>query len=526
MSFGWVLLLSLATGFIALSYEIVWYRVYSVVSWTSPAVFGLLLAFYLLGIAVGSYRSRVYCQKDRTGSRFDLHVLAAFLLLANCASLLLVPVLGRAVVRVGWWPTLGLVALATALLGAVLPLICHFAIAPDDEAGAKLSYVYLANIIGSALGSLLTGFVLFDRWRLSSVCLFLALVGFGLVAAVLQASQLAERQRRLTLGGLGAVALGLVVANPALFDQLYERLLYKHQFRPEIRFAEVVENRSGVITVTTDGRVFGGGAYDGVFNTRLDDDRNGIVRAYAVGALHPAPRQALMIGLASGSWGQVVAHLPGVEKLTIVEINPGYLPLIERQPEVRSLLHNPRIEIAIDDGRRWLVRHPDRRFDAIVMNSTWHWRAHATHLLSTEFLEIARAHLRPGGLVFFNTTGSAESIKTAAMLFPYALRVLNCAAASDAPLVFDVARWRKLLAEFHIDGRPLLNLERESDRRLLDRLAQMFDPAAQLLQPQAAAHFGLESRDSILSRTASARVITDDNMASEFTQLVFLPPLP
>ncbi len=53
----------------------------------------------------------------------------------------------------------------------------------------------------------------------------------------------------------------------------------------------------------------------------------------------------------------------------------------------------------IDDGRRWLLGNPDRRFDAIVQNTTWHWRSHATNLLSAEYFELVATRLEPGGIL-------------------------------------------------------------------------------------------------------------------------------
>ena len=69
----------------------------------------------------------------------------------------------------------------------------------------------------------------------------------------------------------------------------------------------------------------GGGVYEGVINVDLVRDPNLVVRAYALAALHPHPRRVLMIGLSSGSWAQAIAHLPGLERLVVAEINPGYL---------------------------------------------------------------------------------------------------------------------------------------------------------------------------------------------------------
>ena len=57
-----------------------------------------------------------------------------------------------------------------------------------------------------------------------------------------------------------ACALVAVVALPRLYDRLYERLIYKNEYDGTQRFAQIVETRSGVITVAEDGSVYGGGA--------------------------------------------------------------------------------------------------------------------------------------------------------------------------------------------------------------------------------------------------------------------------
>ena len=92
----------------------------------------------------------------------------------------------------------------------------------------------------------------------------------------------------------------------------------------------------------------------------------------------------------------------------IVELNPGYLQLIAQYPQVASLLRNPKVKIITDDGRRWLLANPHQAFDAIVMNASFNWREHESNLLSVEFLNIARAHLCPGGVLYYNTTSSPE----------------------------------------------------------------------------------------------------------------------
>jgi spermidine synthase len=311
---------------------------------------------------------------------------------------------------------------------------------------------------------------------------------------------------------LGVVA---VLGSPQLYSKTYEKLLLRSKYKPTNRFAHVIENRHGVITVTRDRKVYGGGAYDGVINVGLMRDRNSVVRAYSVAALHPAPREALMVGLSSGPWAQVISHLPGVHHLTVVEINPGYLELIRRYPQVRSLLENPKVSIEIDDGRRWLRRNPGRTFDVVVQNTTWHWRAHVSNLLSAEYLDLVRAHLRPGGIFYYNTTRSLDVLRTAVAKFPYVLGVSNFVAVSDTPFRFDATRWRNTLEQTTIDGVPTFELDLPEHRETFDELRKLAD-----LAPHVERNGYLERRSSIERRTRTAAVVTDDNMICEWRKLI------
>lgn len=520
MGFVVAIIVAAAAGFIALSYEILWYRVISYASWGLPGAFGLLLAAYLFGLAIGSRVAGAFCKdKEAEGDRSTLRKLATFTFFANLVAWLVVPVFGWSAKKYDWPPALVAVAVAAALLGAILPLVAHFGIKPDDKAGQKLSYVYLANIVGSSAGSLITGFVFLDVMTLQQIGALIACLGMLLVATLMF---LSDAQGTTRAAGLVVPLLAAGVflkATPVAYDRIWERLQYKEAFEDDTRFKDVVETKSGVIAVTQQGFVYGGGAYDGKVNTSLRSDSNGIFRAYGVGAMHPSPRNVLMIGLATGAWAQVVANMDAVEHMTVVEINPGYLQLIAKYDEVKSLLTNPKVDIVIDDGRRWLNRHPDQRFDFIVMNTTWNWRAHSTNLLSVEFLELARAHLNKGGILYYNSTSSDDVKKTAATVFPHALRVWNFVAVSDEPFAWDKERWLHLIKTMKIDGKPAVELDPtdEDDRRWwADEEAYPDTVNAPPVDE------GLESRPSILTRAdaAGAQLITDDNMLPEWRQVL------
>src|SRR5688500_17354333 len=262
MSFALALAVAAASGFIALSYEILWYRVIAFASWGLPGAFGLLLSAYLFGLAFGSRVAGAFCKDDaKQGDVRQLRTVAAFVFVANVVAWLVVPSFGWSAKRWDWPPALLMVLLAAGLLGAILPLVSHFGIKADDRAGQRLSYVYLANIIGSAAGSLLTGFVFLDAFSIAQASAIVGMLGMILFAALLF---VAESRRLLPVAGVAAV--GVWLATPASYDRIWERLMYKGAFKDDTKFADVIETRSGVITVTQNDVVYGGGAYDGKFN--------------------------------------------------------------------------------------------------------------------------------------------------------------------------------------------------------------------------------------------------------------------
>jgi hypothetical protein len=223
-----------------------------------------------------------------------------------------------------------------------------------------------------------------------------------------------------------------------------------------------------------------------------------------------------MIGLSSGSWGQVLANHPELESLTIIEINPGYLRLIPEHSEVASLLHNPKVRVIIDDGHRWLLRNPESKFDLVVMNTTFSWRANATNLLSREFLELMRRHMEPGATHYYNTTWSPETQFTAVSVFPYAVRINSFIAVSDAPLRFQADHWREIMQAYRIGGAPVIDLSRAEDRDYLDSLVHKAQSVSDAADAIADPFNPFELEASLRRRWSGRTIITDDNMAVEW----------
>ena len=504
------MLLAGLSGFIALGFEIAWFRVFALASADRAPAFALLLSTFLAGVAAGSFLSEKLTEK--ASPRAVVRVIGVLVLLAGGLSAYLPSLVAAA--RFHGLPFLTpapVFFLTAAMLGSVLPLLCQLSVSADEKAGTGVSLVYVSNILGSVLGSLGIGFVLMQHFGLRQISFQLGLLTVLMGGMILFLARQGSTFPPVWATLLFIAALVAVpLASPG-FDALYEKLTFGNRAEARTAFARVVENRNGVISVTKEDAVFGGGVYDGFFRIDPSHDANLILRALVLSAVHPAPKRILMIGLSSGSWGQVFANHPQVESLDVVEINPGYLQLIPEYPVVRSLLQNPKVHIYIDDGRRWLVAHPEAHYDAIICNSTYFWRDHSTGLLSVEFFRMARGHLNPGGIYYFNTTDSAEAIATALHVFPYGLRVVNFLVVSDSPLQIATSRWIDTLRQYKIDNRYLFDPADPLAQRTLAEYLQ-FANSANLPPIQ----FGLEGSDSLRRNYGRERPITDNNMGREW----------
>lgn len=450
--------LAFSIGFISMSLEILWVRLYSFTHHSLPQAFASVLVFYLIGIALGANLGRCYCSSSSNLWKTSGIVLLISSGLDSISSWLY-----------AWSATttnvfvLGAMLICmTALLKAIIFPIVHVmgTLLKTQNIGHGISRVYVANIFGATLGPLFMGVFLLDFFTTQQCFFICAGLTFLLAMYCLNKEMNLNKLVFYTSTGL-VLTLALLMLNP---DQLLMIMAAK-----PTQIRRIVENKHGIVVTYRgdDGGgdyITGGNVYDGRTNLDPVINSNQINRLTVLSVLQDKPEHVLMIGLSIGTWLKIITTFPGVKHIDVVEINPGYLTAINDYPRQKSGLDDPRVQVHIADGRHWLNIHPTHRYDLIIMNTTYHWRNYSTNLLSQTFLRLVKQHMNPGAVLSYNATGSPDVLKTASTVFKNSYLYGSFVIAAD----FD---WRKRLHEpsalkklaaLQLDGAPLYRVHSEA----------------------------------------------------------------
>lgn len=430
-------LLSFFCGFVSLSLEILWVRLYGFSMLSTPMAFGFVLMAYLTGIAVGAWQGGKVCREITESLLLWKYSVAA---VAVSAVLTLVVPWIFAWGQNQWWrnPIFDfiLIASVSSVLAYIFPIAHHLGAGPGaEEQGRRFAWVYSSNVAGAAFGPLITGYVLLNLFSLQQVFFIMALMQICAIGFFYWMQKIGGFRAPILAASLSAVGVLLLSISNADPHAIIQSINSNKQTA-----SQIIENKHGIITIFRadegkyskgDDAVYGGNVYDGRTNLSIRENTNGLHRPLLLAAIQPRPKKVLMVGLSIGSWLALVNGFPGVENIDVIEINSGYLRAVEEYPVQAMALRDSRVNIAIDDARRWLRLHPEKTYDVIIMNTTWHWRANAGFLLSREFLQLIKKHMAPGAVMAFNATGSPDAFFTAAHVFPHAYRYDNFIYAAD-----------------------------------------------------------------------------------------------
>jgi spermidine synthase len=108
----------------------------------------------------------------------------------------------------------------------------------------------------------------------------------------------------------------------------------------------------------------------------------------------------LVVGFGAGVTAGSFVLYPGIKRIVICELEPlipkSVGPFFSK--ENYDILHDPRVEFVYDDARHFILTTREK-FDVITSDPIHPWVRGAATLYTKEYLDLARKHLNPGGVM-------------------------------------------------------------------------------------------------------------------------------
>ena len=425
---SYLLLMAIASGAVVLALEVVWTRFAAFFLGNRSYAFATLMFAVLTLLAVGSgWSAWLY----RATSPENLY--ARFATLLALSSLAVTLSAGAA-----WWliehqaefeaqlpggsdlvllyrflEAFILLAAPLLLLGTLFPLALACSKHSAGDIGSTSGRYYGFNAAGIIAGSLGTGFLGLEL--LGSFGMVKLLAGI-LLALCLYTMFVRWRSTPGVLVGLciaGLVALYVLPGN------------YPSRLKPGESVVISLEDKHGLFRIIRNSKnrlsvrnnktelVY----HLGAFSTDLVQQLQGHLGVH----FNPGARRALVIGSGYGITAGALALYKSMEHIDAVEILPAMVDEADRfKPNNFSYHENAKVNVVVGDGRHFLLQQSEP-YDIISLNVSDPHLPGGASLFHSEFYELAKQHLAPGGVVIQHVFGQERAIiaSTLAASFPH-----------------------------------------------------------------------------------------------------------
>ncbi len=402
------------SGASALAAEVVWTRLMGMLMGATVYVFSIILAVFLIGLALGS----------GLGSYISRSVRAR-LALGWCQVLLAIATAWSAYMIAGglpYWPidpflapspwmtfqldmarTLWTILPPAILWGASFPLALAAVAAPGEDSGRLAGEVYAANTLGSIFGALLTSLMLVP-WIGTTRCEML-LIALPAISSFFLLVPYIKESKSQAVTAIFAVAMVVVLflakdVKPIPGEVIaYGRRVATYTNRAQILYTVEGRNSSVAISKWADGAT--------------EVDVNGHVEAttepydmklqrmvgHLPALLHPNPKSVLGIGFGAGVSAGTFTRYPTIEHITVCEIEPVIPPTSTRYfaEADYDVYHNPKTRVVFDDARHYLLT-TNEKYDVIASDPLDVFVKGTAAIYSKEYFDSVKAHLNPGGM--------------------------------------------------------------------------------------------------------------------------------
>ncbi len=409
---NWPVYLTIAlSGATALGAEVVWTRLLGMLLLATVYIFSIILAVFLGGLAIGSAAGSGLLRRIKPQSALGWCqiLLAAGMAWTAWAIVNSLPYWQDDILLTAnpWhmyqldlkrciWAILP----ATLFWGASFPLACAAVARPGQDPGRAAGGVYAANTLGGIVGALLVSLVLIPGigTQQTEQLLLVVAVLSGLVAIV------PVMKKSFGSWALIGVVLLLCAGVTWSMDPIpgeliaYGRRMAINKGDSTILYTKEGRNSSVAISRWNNGTVYVNVNGHVEATTEIFDMKLQRMVGHLPALLHPNPKSVLGIGFGAGVSAGTFTRYPGIEKITVCEIEPVIPPASTKyfgDQDYRVAL-NPKTHIVFDDARHYLLTTTDK-FDIIASDPLDVFVKGTAALYSKEYFESVKQHLNPGG---------------------------------------------------------------------------------------------------------------------------------
>lgn len=392
MNKQFLLVIFAISGMTALIYEMAWIRPISLVFGNTIYAVSIIIATFILGLAIGSYLSGKYIDKKENPMRYYMFVQFGIgtygvLMIALLNSL---PYLftDNAILQI--ITIFGFISIPTILMGTTLPIMIKTFSKEIKNIGSDVGKLDASQNFGAVIGVLIAGFLMIPLLGIQNTIIATAMINVlvGTTLVILLKEPIKVKAISVAV---------VVVVGMAFFVPIYD----------EKTMSFGIFNNAGAVEMFSDSNVlfYSESQYSSIIVEEINNEKimkvGGRIQcsdsADAISGLerlavkpmelfYDNPDTALVIGLGCGYTSQKLMSV-GTIDVTTVELDPEVVKASKEFTDITPI---------IDDGRRWLT-HSDKKFDIIITQPD-HPYSGSWQLFTLEYFKLVSNHLTDNGI--------------------------------------------------------------------------------------------------------------------------------
>ncbi|MEO6237550.1 MAG: fused MFS/spermidine synthase [Vicinamibacterales bacterium] len=446
---AWAIYVAIAlSGATALSSEVIWTRLLSLLFGGTVYTFSLILAVFLFGLGIGSSLGSAL---GRSAAR--PRVVFGWVQMSLCAAIAWAAYMLTE--SMPYWPInpsittdawfnfqldfvrcLWVVLPGSILWGASFPLALASLASRGQDPGRLVGTVYAANTVGAIIGALSASLLLvvwMGSQHAQQLLILLSALS-GLLVLSTGSNDETAKAGGFQLAGTVTIVAAAAIAGllsrsvhplPGIFAA-YGRYTATRVGQAEVKYVGEGWNATVAVTQLPGGVLNYHNAGKVQASSEPQDMRLQRMLGHLTTLIPSQAKKVVVIGCGAGVTAGAVSIDPAVEHQTIAEIEPLVPKVVSKLFGEHNfhVVDNPKVHIRIDDARHYLLT-TNEKFDAITSDPLDPWVKGAAMLYTREFFELVKSRLNPGGAVTLfvqlyesNTEAVKSEIATFMEAFP------------------------------------------------------------------------------------------------------------